>query len=142
MKIGRRRISTMKNTIKEVVRKVLLLTLLISLTFAQGNRKLNFLSGHKRHGHHHRHHHGCGHGNHYNYKHKYWPNHRIHHLFNHVIWLSYYNNLYQRDTDEKKTDAQILKDIEKLYVLYEQDAITEAEYNALKEVMLKELENN
>ena len=128
------------------MKKIILLILLMSLPFAQSNLRLDFIFGHNRQGysrHHvyqHRHHHGCGHGNHYNYKHKYWPNHRSHQLFNQMIWLSYYNNLHQKNTDEKKTDAQILEDIEKLYVLYEQGAISEAEYNELKKNMLEELE--
>ena len=128
------------------MKKIILLTLLMSLTFAQSNLRLDFIFGHNRQGHNrhhvyqHRHHHGCGHGNHYNYKHKYWPNHRSHQLFNQMIWLSYYNNLHQKNNDEKKTDAQILEDIEKLYMLYEQGAISEAEYNELKKIMLEELE--
>ena len=130
------------------MKKIILLTLLMSLTFAQSNLRLDFIFGHNRQGHNrhhgykHRHHHGCGHGNHYNYGHRYWSNHSFHRLFNQMIWLSYYNNHNQSNTDEKKTDAQILEDIEKLYVLYEQGAISEAEYNELKKIMLEELENN
>ncbi len=105
----------------------------MSMTFANTDLMFNLVFN-GGHGHNHSHHHGH---NHYHYFHRYHPN----HMFNQLIWLSYYSN-HKSTKKVKYTDRQILNDLQKLYDLYEQGAITEQEYNEMKAVMLEELENN
>ena len=55
--------------------------------------------------------------------------------------MSYFTHNHNEKKVEK-TDRQILNDLERLFELYEQGAITEQEYKEMKEQMLKELGNN
>ena len=63
-------------------------------------------------------------------------------MFNQLIWLSYYDSQKPKIKKVKKSDSQILEDLQRLYRLYEQCAITEQEYEDMKAIMLEELENN
>ena len=56
-------------------------------------------------------------------------------MFNQLVWLSYYSNQSKKVKKVKKTDTQILNDLQKLYELYEQGAITEKEYNEMKDLL-------
>ena len=104
--------------------KKLILLLLFSVTFAHSNLmfKLFFDTNHS-HGHHH---------NHYNYYHRYHPH---SHLVD--MWIHYY--LISPKNKAEKTDKQILNELQRLYDLYKQGAITQQEYLTLKEKMLEEL---
>ena len=125
------------------MKKLIILTLM-SMTFANTDILFNLILGGGHHNHSHRifkhicHNHCNHHHNHYNYHHRYHPN----HMFNQLIWLSYYDSQNNKVKKVTKTDEQILEDIQKLYELYEQGAITEQEYEDMKAVMLEELENN
>ena len=126
------------------MKKLIILTLM-SLTFANTDFMFNLIlgGGHHNHGTHrvfkHICHNHCNHHhNHYNYHHRYHPN----HMFNQLIWLSYYDSQNNKVKKVTKTDEQILEDIKKLYELYEQGAITQQEYEDMKAIMLEELENN
>ena len=120
----------------------------MSMTFANPDIMLNliFNSGHGHYHNHNKHrvfkhicHNHCNHHhNHYSYHHRYHPN----HMFNQLIWLSYYDSQKPKIKKVKKSDSQILEDLQRLYRLYEQGAITEQEYEDMKAIMLEELENN
>jgi len=129
------------------MKKLIILTLM-SMTFANTDILFNLiLSGGQNHNHSHGTHrvfkHICHsycnhHHNHYNYHHKYHPN----HMFNQLIWLSYYDSQNNKVKKVTKTDGQILEDLQRLYKLYEQGAITQQEYEDMKAIMFEELENN
>ena len=52
--------------------------------------------------------------------------------------MSYFTHSHNEKKVEK-TDRQILNDLERLFNLYEQGAITQKEYLEMKEKMLEEL---
>ena len=111
--------------------KKLLLLLLMSVTFANGDLMFNlFLSNNDGY-------------NKYSYYNRYYPHHHHHHhnLIYKWMLMSYFTHNHNEKKVEK-TDKQILDDLQKLYTLYEQGAITLKEYNEMKNMMLKELENN